>query len=65
VRGFIAQRIGISEALEDECLNALAQAGQIRRRRGKWTLTRLMAVDTRDDPEGKFAPEAALGQGRC
>jgi hypothetical protein len=52
VRGFIAQRIGISEALEDECLNALARAGQIRKRLGKWTLTRVMAVDTRDDPAG-------------
>jgi transcriptional regulator with XRE-family HTH domain len=54
VRGFIARRIGIAEALEDECLNALAHAGQIRRRRGKWTLTRVMAVDTRDDPEGNL-----------
>ena len=53
-RGFVAQRIGISEALEDECLAALAHAGQIRRRRGKWTLTRVMAVDTRDDPEGNL-----------
>lgn len=54
VRGFIGQRIGISEALEDECLNALAHAGQIRRRRGKWTLTRVMAVDTRDDAEANL-----------
>jgi transcriptional regulator with XRE-family HTH domain len=54
VRGFIAQRIGISSELEDECVHALAHAGQIRRRRGKWTLTRVMAVDTRDDPEGNL-----------
>jgi transcriptional regulator with XRE-family HTH domain len=54
VPGFIAARIGISLELEEECLSALAKARQIRRRRGKWTLARVLAVDTRDDPEGNL-----------
>ncbi len=52
--GFIAARIGISAELEAECLSALARAGQIRRRHGKWALARVMTVDTRDDPEGNW-----------
>jgi transcriptional regulator with XRE-family HTH domain len=52
--GFIARLIGIGGALEQQCLDALARAGQIRKRRGKWTLTRVLAVDTRDDPEGNL-----------
>jgi len=52
--GFIAARIGISSELEAECLSALASAGQIRRRAGKWALTRVMTIDTRDDPEGNL-----------
>ncbi len=52
--GFIAERIGISPELEADCLKALSDAGQIRRRAGKWALTRVMAVDTRDDPEGNL-----------
>ena len=54
VRGFIAARIGIGEALEEECLRALARAGQIRKTRGKWAVRRVLAVDTRDDPEGNL-----------
>jgi transcriptional regulator with XRE-family HTH domain len=52
--GFIAARIGISPELEEESLNALARAGQIQRRRGKWILQRVMAVDTHEDPEGNL-----------
>ena len=54
VPGFIATHIGISVEQEEECLNALARAGQIRRQRGKWTLRRVLAVDTRQDPEGNL-----------
>jgi hypothetical protein len=54
VPGFIAERIGINRELEEECLSALARAGQIRRRRGKWTLGRVLAVDTREDPDGNL-----------
>jgi len=54
VRGFIASRIGITEELEDDCLNALARAGQIRRKRGKWAVRRILAVDTRENPEGNL-----------
>jgi transcriptional regulator with XRE-family HTH domain len=49
-RGFLAARIGISLEDEDGCLDALASAGQIQRRRGKWTLRRVLTVDTRQDP---------------
>jgi hypothetical protein len=45
--GFIAGSVGISLAEEERCLNALARAGQIRRRRGRWVLGRVLTVDTR------------------
>lgn len=54
VPGFIAGRIGISLELEAECLGALARAGQIYKRRGKWRVRRVLTVDTRDDPEGNL-----------
>jgi transcriptional regulator with XRE-family HTH domain len=50
VRGFVSDRIGISLEQEDECLRALARAGQIHRRRGKWRVGRVLTVDTREDP---------------
>jgi transcriptional regulator with XRE-family HTH domain len=53
-RGFVSERIGISLEEEDECLQALARAGQIERRRGKWTLRRVLTVDTREDPAGNL-----------
>jgi hypothetical protein len=53
--GFIARHIGIGVEEERRCLDALFKAGQIRRRGGKWTLRRVLAVDTRDDPEGNLA----------
>jgi len=53
-RGFIAERIGIEVELEDECLQALAGAGQIQKRRKKWRVRRVLAVDTRDDPAGNL-----------
>ncbi len=45
--GFIAQSVGISLEEEQRCLAALAGAGQIRRRRGRWVLGRVLTVDTR------------------
>lgn len=54
VSGFIAARVGIEPELEDECLRALAAAGQIRSKRGKWQVSRVLAVDTREDPEGNM-----------
>ena len=50
--GLIAQWIGVDPSLEEECLSALARAGQIRRVRGKWRASRVISVDTRTDPEG-------------
>jgi hypothetical protein len=45
--GFIAGCVGISLAEEERCLSALARAGQIKRRRGRWVLGRVLTVDTR------------------
>jgi len=50
----VAARIGIAPDLAEACLKALAASGQIRRRNGHWTLTRILAVDTRDNPEGNL-----------
>lgn len=49
--GFIAGRLGI--ALEDElrCVQALADSKLIARRRGLWTVTEVLTVDTRRHPE--------------
>ena len=45
--GFIARAVGISIEQEQECLSALSRAGQIRRKRGRWVLGRVLTVDTR------------------
>lgn len=50
--GLIAQWIGVDPSVEAACLSALARAGQIRRVRGKWRVSRVLSVDTRTDPEG-------------
>jgi transcriptional regulator with XRE-family HTH domain len=49
--GAIAALLGIDGSVESECLDALAQAGQIRRRQGRWVPTRVLAVDTGNDPD--------------
>lgn len=48
--GFIARFIGIDLEEERRCVEALAKAGQIRRRGGKWAVQRVLVVDTREDP---------------
>lgn len=50
-RGFIAERIGISIEEEETCLQILLQAGQIRRRRGRFVVVETQTVDTRADPD--------------
>jgi hypothetical protein len=49
--GWLARRIGISEAEEARCLQLLEQTGQIRWCDGKWQIAEVMALDTRKDPE--------------
>lgn len=44
--GFIADLLGISLAEEQRCLHELARAGQVRLRRGRWVLGRVLTVDT-------------------
>jgi transcriptional regulator with XRE-family HTH domain len=47
--GFIARHIGLEPNAESDCLQALARAGQIERRRGKWAVRRVLTVDTGQD----------------
>ena len=48
--GFIARRLGISEAEEAECLQALADSELIAKRRKRWVTTQVLTVDTRQNP---------------
>ena len=50
--GWIAQQIGIDPEMERDCLRLLHEAGQIRRRRGKWFVVRVQSVDTRRPGSG-------------
>ncbi|MDD9932919.1 MAG: DUF4423 domain-containing protein [Myxococcales bacterium] len=47
--GWIAHRIGISEAQEGRCLGLLERSRQIRMVDGRWQLSRVLTVDTRRD----------------
>jgi transcriptional regulator with XRE-family HTH domain len=49
--GFIAKRLGISEAVEEECLEALAKSKLIARQRKRWVATQVLTVDTRRNPD--------------
>jgi transcriptional regulator with XRE-family HTH domain len=51
--GWIAARIGISREQERECLETLAQTGQIYSKRARWELREISAVDTRRDAEAE------------
>lgn len=53
--GFIAARLGITLEEEEECLSALLRAKQIRRRKGRFYVTRVLAVDTREDEARNLA----------
>jgi hypothetical protein len=50
-RGWIATRIGITEAEEAHCLDALLAARQVRIERGRYVIERTRTVDTRADPK--------------
>ncbi|HEX6242958.1 MAG TPA: DUF4423 domain-containing protein [Polyangiales bacterium] len=49
--GFIAARLGITQAEESRCIKLLALTGQIKRRKGRWQVSEISAVDTRRDPD--------------
>lgn len=53
--GFIARLLGLPLSVENEALNALSQARQIRLLRGKWAVARVLTVDTRPDPAKNLA----------
>jgi len=49
--GWIAARLGLSQAEEDQCLQALASAKLIERRKGRWQASsNVLTVDTRQNP---------------
>ena len=47
--GWLARRLGISQAEEERCLAALAAAQQIRRSEGRWVVDQTHTLDTRAD----------------
>ena len=49
--GYLAERLGISQAEELECLDALTRAKQIRWTGKHYRASRVLTVDTRSDPE--------------
>jgi transcriptional regulator with XRE-family HTH domain len=49
--GWLARRLGISEALERQSLDVLERSGQVRRAGGLYEPTQIQSVDTRADPE--------------
>ena len=49
--GWIAKHIGISLEEEQECLQRLAESGQIVWRAEHWQIENVMALDTRRDPD--------------
>jgi len=53
--GFVAARLGISLEQEEQCLTALLRAKQVRRRAGRFQVARVLAVDTREDPDANLA----------
>jgi transcriptional regulator with XRE-family HTH domain len=51
VRGWLAERVGVSLEVEDESLQLLERAGQIRWSEPHWVPTQVLALDTRKDPQ--------------
>jgi transcriptional regulator with XRE-family HTH domain len=51
----VARSVGISVAESEACLAALLRAKQIRLRGGRYRVVRVLAVDTREDPDGNLA----------
>jgi hypothetical protein len=49
--GWLARRLGISEALEHQSLGVLERSGQVRFAGGRYEPTQIQSVDTRADPE--------------
>lgn len=53
--GLLASCTGIAADEEEACLEELVRAKQIRRRRGRFQVGRVLAVDTRSDPAANLA----------
>jgi hypothetical protein len=57
--GWIARRLGISEALEQSSLDVLLRSGQVQPSGGRYQPTQIQSVDTRSDPERARALRAS------
>jgi len=57
-KGWLAKRLEIALEDEERCLSALADAGQIHWRGGRWRVAEQAVVDTRADPEAARALKA-------
>ena len=51
----LARSVGISVTEAETCLKALLRGKQVRRRKGRYHVTRVLSVDTRQDPAGNLA----------
>jgi len=51
VPGWLAERVGLTNAQEEQSLKLLRDSGQIRRRRGRYEVVETGLVDTRPNPE--------------
>ena len=48
--GFLSERLGLPEDVEEECIELLATSGQIHWANGKWHVAEVVTIDTRADP---------------
>lgn len=51
---FIAERTGLDVRQVDAALTRLSRAGQVRKRRGRYSLATVLPVDTRNDPNANL-----------
>ncbi len=49
--GWIAARLGVSQAEEERCIEALAESKLIKKHRRRWEVSNVLTVDTRRNPE--------------
>lgn len=60
--GRLAAQVGVSPAIEDECLELLRQTGQVCWNGERWKINEVMALDTRKDPQAALRLKAWWGQ---
>lgn len=60
--GWLAAQVGVSEAIEQRCLELLQQTGQVCWDGAHWQLNDVMALDTRKDPQAALRLKAWWGR---